>query len=170
MPTEIFTRTQFEDALPKDTWYKLDEFGEYSYEIPVFDCDTDISMGVSIVICSSIPRGADVCSSTGKNSIRHWLVDYETRNPAAPKLKEYTARTLNWRKNMLQALRDLYKVGLALGPCPKCRNTAYDGAKLSVRISKSIKNPGRMFIGCGTYKPEYKCDYFKWLDEEVTDL
>lgn len=171
MSTEIFTKEEFEAALPPQAvcyWFDITaEFTEYSYAIPVLPEGVDPKQGTEIVICSSIVRGQTHCGGTGENSIRVWIRDQTTMRPCAAKTQRWIARTKNWRANLLRVLRELYKIGLCLGPCPTCKS-----GRLFVATSGSEANPNRKYIGCSN-RPRAAaegCRYFKWLDAEVTDL
>lgn len=182
MATEIFTKQQFEAALPVDretgerVWEEVSFGTEYTYAIPVTDtvvlrhpatgADTDTAEETRAVILvqSSIIRGQSQCGGTGENSIRAWLVNANNmQDPLAPKVVRWTARTKNWRVNMTNQLRELYKIGLLLGDCPKC------GAALKVRTSHSSANPDRHYIICSKSARGKSCYWGGWLDEKIGD-
>lgn len=155
MPTEIFTIKEFEDALPchKDTqdplWLRCSDFSEYSYILPV-------KPEVDILITSSIRRGMQECDGTGENSIRCWLVDSVTRAPMGPKTQRWIARTRNWRTNLHDNLHELYRIGLKLGPCKRCKGV---GVVKMFKVKKEGPTKGKLFLSCST-----KNCVFEWVE------
>lgn len=168
MPTEIFTKEQFEKALPHDkhsgnpAYHPYDGTSEYTYQIPIWG-DDDMPLPVSILVMSSIRRGRDHCDGTGGNSIRAWLVGPDNK-PLVSKdsidQQRWVARTKNWRINMLALLRDLYKIGLALGRCPQCGSGPM---RLLVTKNEHSSNFNRQYLKC-------TCGQFTWLDEAIPEL
>lgn len=165
--TERFTRSQFEEALPRHKssgqvlWNSLGLFeGEYCYEVPVRG-------NVFIKIRSSVMSDG-IAADTAANSIRCWLVD-ETGHPISNKLQAYVTRVPGWEARLVEQLRTLFAMGMkASGTCPKC------GERLKVFMTKKGSNKGRAFLRCTLALPNRhfsdtrpSCDYFKWLDEVV---
>ncbi len=165
--TCTFSRQEFEAALPKGRWWALPQstFTEYSYEIEVSP-HTQVEPLCKIYICSSIRHGDLFCGGAGENSIRAWLVDLAGR-PVAPKLAKhkYVARTKGWEGRLNHLLRELYKIGLNLGPCkrPGC------GGQRQVFKRKDGPDKGRLFYSCSNFRDvQNKCDVFKWVDEVMS--
>lgn len=160
MPTETFSKEEFESSLPP-LWYGLGLVeGEYCYTVPVTKKDVKTAE-VEIYIRSSV-NSSGFCAPTGKDSIRLTLVDAVTRRPLAAKntkSQRWVARTRNWKENMLGVMRDLYKVGLMLGTCPKCGK-----GQLVLRKSNSVHNPGRLFVTCSYGHKQTGCGRFVWVD------
>lgn len=177
MPVEIFTREQFEYALPMKgkfaCWRGLGIVdGEYSYLIPCTNGN-----GVGIHIRSSIgPSGKS--AECGENSIRAWIVDAEaSRNgdhrPLGNKIQRWTTREKGWERRLWNPkaekekdkglLWHLGKMASMIGPCPQC------GTRTRVfRVRKAGPNKGRAFLKC----PNEECGgqdgraYFQWLDDK----
>lgn len=151
MAVEIFTKAQFEAALPrhKVTGDPLWVFagivaGEYVYNIRVSD-------DAVIVIRSSV-REDGVSAAKGEDSIRLWLASYSTGKPLSSKITRWIARTGGWRERLTEQCRTLYKLGRKLGPCPKC------GAARALRkVAKEGANKGRLFFTCDN-------DHFEWAE------
>ena len=156
--TEIFSIEQFQSALPvdKQTHQQLWEgpavlYGELTYSL-------EVNEAVTILIMSSIRDGMTHCDGTGKNSIRAWLADaLDLTQPLAGKDKRWIARTVNWRDNLNDTIRNLWRVGVQLGSCPKCNHqtTHY------LKVKKDGPNKDRHFIAC----PDRECGYFKWAEK-----
>lgn len=158
--TDIFSREQFEAALPVDKetgerlWEPVDlAFSEYTYGLPVSD-------HAVILITSSIRKGNELCDDTGDNSIRAWIVDAsDFSKPLAAKLVRWTARTRNWRVNLSNLLRELWKLAMLIEPCPTCGGPT----RISVAKNGKPENAGRRFVSC---TDRAKCGKFiTWVDE-----
>lgn len=152
MSTERFSRQQFEAALPTDKntneplWiYNGFDRGEETYVVPIKNGSVK---RVAILIRSSI-KADGYAADTGEDSIRMWLVNSETEKPLAKKLDAYTKRTPDWDKRMVEKIRKLYKRGLQMHNCPKC--------KTGVLTEKQ----GRYgtFYGCSNYRKNGGCRY-----------
>ena len=138
-----FTRDQFECALPlhKDTghylwfWDGLID-GEHTYRIRI-----PTANDLYIAIRSTVQESG-VSASTGKDSIRCWLMNLDGR-PMAAKVTRWITRVPGWEIRMKDTLRYLYKLSLCLSPCPKC------GLLRSARrVKKAGANHGRVFQKC----------------------
>lgn len=155
--TERFSLEQFQQALPIDKdggklWYYIGlEDGEHTFSVPVLRNDGDAQ--VEIIVRSSV-REDGYAADTGEDSIRCWLADSVDRQPLMGKTKRWIARTSGWRGNLKNLLRDLYKVGLHLGTCPKCKIQD----RRAYVVKKSGPNHGRIFASC-------KCGNFEWVDK-----
>ena len=146
MATEIFSKNEFEAALPT---HKLTNAalwqskglvdGEYVYYVPVNE-------NAGIMIRSSI-GASGYAASTGEDSIRLWLSGPDNGDSRAKscKLDTYTKRTKNWRTTMLDKLRNLYQIGKFVRPC-KC------GGMVRVsRSSKDNEHKGYLFASCSNH-------------------
>lgn len=152
MSVEIFSKEQFEAALPVDRdgnqlwfWAGLDR-GEHSYII-------EVQRDVRITVRSSVgPDGMSAAS--GQDSIRAWLCDITDR-PLSPKTQNYITRVPGWQDRLTRMLRELWKRGKAVGRCQagcRCLMPIY-------RVKKDGPNKGRLFTKCPTCNGG-----FKWLD------
>lgn len=143
MSVEIFTKKQFEDALPKHKtsgqalWTEkgLDK-GEYTYGMKIKD-------GVHISIRSSV-KVHGTSAETGKDSIRAHLCDVEGK-PLGSKVNAYTTRVKGWEERLTGILRELWGRGMndKLKPCPSCGKM-----KGVFQVKKDGKNKGRLFVAC----------------------
>ena len=121
MPTEMFTTTQFEAALPKhrQTGQPLWKYigfidGERVYDIAVKD-------SLVVRVKSSIGY-AGIADDCGENSIRIWVVDTVTGNALIHKEDAWTTRVKGWQTRMVDKIRKQYGKAQALKRCPKCGN------------------------------------------------
>lgn len=141
MSVQIFTVQEFERALPvnKNTGEQMWQSsgivaGEYSYTIPV-------SNECSIEIRSSV-RANGYSASTGKDSIRAWLVSSDGE-PAGSKVQSYVTRVRGWEDRLTDMLRKLYKIGRAVKTCQTC------GTLIKVfKVKKDGPNKGKLFTKC----------------------
>lgn len=163
MPTERFSLSEFEHALPLAGWNRLGLVGgEHCYVIPIrhpkfLERETD----VEIYIRSSVDASG-YAADTGNDSIRVTLVDAIERKPLATKdakPQRWVARTANWRENLLKLLRWNFKVGCLLGTCPKCKR---GDVKLSRVNNPAKKSNGALYASCWSH-----CGYFLWVNEET---
>jgi hypothetical protein len=144
---DIFTREEFEQALPvhettrERLWRPLgltgSGGGEYTYAVPV------IGNEVRILIRSSV-RANERSADVGKDSIRCWLVDANSR-PLGKKLVRWTTRLPGWQVRMTRILRQLYLLGLKLR-CP-CGRIGVYGTKNDEPFFWCPKKSG----GCGRF-------------------
>jgi len=174
MAIDIFTTEEFENALPRDKstneplWIKLGCIsGEYSYLIPIDD-------KVSIMVRSSISKSG-TSADTGDDSIRAWLVTYETiekitgvvyRNfkPLGSKVSEYTTRVPGWGKRLVSnensVVRTLWRWRKKAGDCKHC------GTPQGVyKVKKNNQNKGRLFTKCNHPACAMRSKTFEWLTE-----
>lgn len=146
MTTEIFSRQQFEDALPrhrvtrKPLWtYRGFVKGEHTYRFKVRD-------GIEIIIRSSID-GSGYCADTGEDSIRAWLWSSVHHVPLWKGGRDWVTRQPGWERRLTKLLRKLYKRGQQVARCNLCDDLA------AVYTAKTPQNKGRQFykcLGCGT--------------------
>lgn len=141
MATEIFSKAQFEEALPTHrlSGDKLWEYvgfvkGEHQYRMPVKE-------GVEVVIRSSID-GTGYAAETGANSIRAWLWSSEHDRPLWKGDRSYVTRVPGWPTRLRKLLRKLYQRGLKVGRCNQC------GGQAAVFKTKNGKNRGRLYYKC----------------------
>lgn len=160
-----FTKEEFEAALPrskkddKPLWtYTGALHGEHAYR--VFVVREDGFQHMAIVIRSSVrPNGHS--AGVGEDSIRCWLADSRSGAPFAAKLSKYTTRVPGWQDRMAAIIRELYKIGLALKPCPVCKEM-----RRAFVVNKEGENTGRLFMSCPPKKRDGKgCEgSFEWLE------
>jgi len=136
MATEIFTKTEFENALSKYGNFSSVGvvYGEYCYILKV-----DSEMG--IYVRSSVHFGG-VCAETGKDSIRAYLYDFsENRIVGNPK-KDYhwTTRSHGWDSRMGELINKMKNIRNKIGS--HCNKTKI------VLISHTKTNPDRLFCKC----------------------
>ena len=141
MATEIFSKEQFEQALPvhRLTREKLWEYigfikGEHQYRIPVKD-------GVEIIIRSSID-GTGYAADTNQNSIRAWLWSSKYSQPLWKGDRHYVTRVPGWSGRLHKLLRKLYQRGLRVGQCKCC------GGQAAIFKTKNGKNKDRLYYKC----------------------
>lgn len=165
MPVEIFTREQFESALPKHKttqsplWqFAGQETGEYVYAIPVLNKH----LAMKIMIRSSISTATDLSADTSQDSIRVWLVDAVTSLPMSAKLRAYTTREKGWQGRLVALLRDQYKIAMRLTPCGVCGKVRH-----AYKTKKAGENKGRLFQACYCQGKNggQASGTFDWLDE-----
>lgn len=146
MAVEIFSREQFEQALPVGYWaYSGLVNNEHTYSI-------QITPDIFITIRSSVDSSG-YSADTGEDSIRAWLVDKDGQ-PLGSKISKYTTRLPGWGKRLLGVLRGLWHMAELSGYCPKCHQV-----RGVFKVKKSGPNKGRLFAKCE------KCDTFEWLEE-----
>lgn len=153
MAVEIFTKEQFEAALPmrKDGTGKAWEYagscgGEHTYILP-------LPNGLGVKIHSSVGMNG-LSGDTGENSIRIYLIDLETNKPAGSKISKWTTRVAGWQNRMMDEVRALARLGIKVSKCPVCGKN-----KKVFKVSKVGPNCGRLFITCDT-----ECNQFEWID------
>ena len=123
MTIERFSKQEFEHALPtNDDGEKLWEYvgfekGEHVYKMQIKNGSVK---RVAILIRSSV-KADGYAAETGKDSIRLWLVNSKTNDSLGKKVDAYTTRTSGWQERMQEKLRTLYKRGLQMVNCPKCK-------------------------------------------------
>lgn len=146
MSVQIFSRQQFEDALPEGHWlYSGFDAGEHTYQIKITD-------DIFITIRSSVGQSG-YSADTGEDSIRCWLVDGNGK-PLGSKVSKYITRVPGWEKRLLETLRGLWEMARLSGYCPHCQTVR------GVYKVKKGKNTGKLFARCN------KCDTFEWLGKE----
>jgi hypothetical protein len=157
MPVDLFTRQQFEAALPHDQhgvlWvYRGVQDGEHTYHLMVPNKHLPT---LGIIIRSSVHESG-TSAAAGEDSIRCWLADIETDKPYGSKIKKYVTRVKGWEKRLTDRLRLLYKLGLSLTPCPGCKEM-----RKAFVVKAPTDNHGRFFQNCST--PECKRG-FAWIE------
>jgi hypothetical protein len=172
MPVEIFTKAEFEDALPKKkdsdepAWSCLglvDE--EYAYLIPV-----SVKNNVGIHVRSSVSR-TGFSAECGEDSIRAWIVDMTDGKPMGGKISRWTTRQPGWQHRLWNpthadpskrgVLWQLRNMAAKIVPCPKCGKERVKVFK----VKKEGPNHGRPFRTCKAGGEG--CGFFEWLDEET---
>ena len=151
MSVEIFTKQQFESALPvnKNTgvalWVSAGlQLGEHTYKIPV-------TPSCSIEIRSSVHANG-TSAPTGKDSIRAYLLGPDGK-PAGSKVQSYVTRTAGWNARLVDMLRKLYVMGRHVVMCPKCNELVQ-----IFKVKKDGPTKGKLFVKC-------KCaGSFTWIE------
>lgn len=140
MTTELFTKAQFEEALPthrltKEPLWGYEGFvkGEHQYRVPVKD-------GVVIIIRSSID-GSGFAADTGQDSIRAWLWSTQHDKPLWKGGRDWVTRVPGWPKRLRDLLRTLYLRGQKVAKC-KC------GGQAAVFKTKNGTNKGKLYYKC----------------------
>ncbi len=139
MPVEIFTKEQFEAALPTARGMTLAtsfafEDGQWVYCIPVAN-------GMGIKVYSGIgPSG--VSAGCGEDSIRAVIVRRPDGKVYGSKLKRWVTRQPGWRERLTDMLHEMWKLALLTGPCA-CGGTV--GVYI---VRKTGPNKGKMFRKC----------------------
>lgn len=147
MTTEIFTREEFENALPEGYWETAGmENGEYCYLIP-------INEDIKIFIRSSV-RFDGLAAETGKDSIRAWLVDSEGK-ALGSKVQKWIQRVPGWEIRLLDMLRTLWDWAHKAGYCSNC-----NVPKKIFKVRKEGENKGRVFATCKQCNDK---EQWKWL-------
>lgn len=146
MPIDHFTYEQFEAALPQGTHGPLYIVqgvtdGEHAYRMPVKAFNHN--GGVYVAIRSSV-REDGQSAGVGEDSIRLYLMC--PTGPVASKLTKYITRVKGWERRMTTQLRTLYKIGLALKPCPQCGDLMHGFIAKGPLVL--VQNRGRLFQKC----------------------
>ena len=157
MSVDIFTKAQFEAALPQHKenseplWEEKGLIqGEWTYLI-----NFDHPLGHQIEVRSSV-RSDGQSAGTGQDSSRLWLVDKEG-NLLGSKLSKYVTRVPGWGERLMEQLRTLAKLGKKLETCSCGKN------QVAFKVKKPGPNKGRFFKTCS--ERECKRTEFEWLDE-----
>ena len=142
MAIEQFTKSQFEQALPKVAWTHVFTQGEWVYYIPVFrqTSKDNVPTNKRIVVRSSVGRDG-YAAGTGSDSIRHW-VEYQSKGrwwPLTKDTKNYTTRVAGWEERLIAALRRLWQV--ALDDCKGLQNENHPVSELATRAVAHTNSP-----------------------------
>lgn len=151
MAVDIFTKAQFESALPvhNQTGEPLWRFGglrdgEYEYLMPIDSLS-------AILIRSSI-HSDGFSAESGEDSIRAWLVNNEDK-PLGSKVSKWVTRVPGWETRLKETLRTLWQLRKQSGNCINC------GEPLGIfKVKKEGPNKGRWFAKCINHNG------FVWLD------
>lgn len=152
MAVDIFTKAQFESALPvhKQTGeplWRCDGLrdGEYEYLMPIDSLS-------AILIRSSI-HSDGFSAESGEDSIRAWLVNNEDK-PLGSKVSKRVTRVPGWETRLKETLRTLWQWRKTAGNCPHCNQP------LKIfKVKKPGPNKGRVFAKCEHHNG------WVWLDE-----
>ena len=156
MAIETFTRDDFESVL-RDANLNYDSLGLIGQEL----CYAVIlDKQSSIRIRSSIrPDGAS--AKVGEDSIRAYLLGPDAQPLVAKSVtgqERWIARTPGWQARLIATIEKLRVFRQALGNCAKC------GAPRMALVSRTAKNPGRVFTKCS------KCgEWGAWLNVECIE-
>lgn len=170
MAVEIFTKQEFEAAIPKECLWKCIGAvqGEYAYLLHFGNPYALIHLRSSVAP-NNVSRG------TGEDSIRAWVVgvkegiseeefeskDFETQVIGA-KTQKYVTRVKGWQVRMLDMLQKLSNVGLYVQPCPVCSEL--------LRIGKGKgENKDKVTISCWTKENGNFANHvpLTWVDVET---
>jgi ssDNA-binding Zn-finger/Zn-ribbon topoisomerase 1 len=165
MAIEIFTKEQFESALPihnesgEELWAHLGMHqGEHIYLVPIDD-------RVGVFIRSSVKKDG-YSADTGQDSIRAWLVTYKHDaksntygwNNLGGKVNKYTTRVAGWEKRLINVIKELWGWRRKSGDCPTCNDP-----KSVFKVRKKGKNKGRVFAKCNKKECERVLNNWQWL-------
>ena len=152
MPTERFTKAEFEAALPDGLWLHRGVVGrEFVYAIPVHGNNLQ-SGEMEVRIHSSVNSQTHVADGTGENSIRTYLYAPKLMKALGKGNSRWTTRVSGWQGRMLKQLRELYGRGQKSSRCA-C------GELQAVLVAKTKANKGRKFLKC------LSCgEWGKWVD------
>ena len=155
MPTERFSKLEFESALPVDTVTKLPLWtsvglidGEEVYQIKV-------TTNVYIEIRSSVGSNG-FAKSDGEDSIRCSLLYKRVKGVIPLGKASRTNRIAGWEIRLKDKLRELYRDGFATRTCKIC------GSLLALRHGKNGD-----FYGCTNY-PE--CKHTESVKEQTVQI
>lgn len=170
MTTETFGCTEFEQTLERISdelqlthftqgveeyrWVRQLKQGEHTYWLP-------LDASAAVEIRSSIHSNG-VAASTGEDSIRLWLVQWNGNFaslrdslPLGGKLSRYTTRVSGWQTRLSDLIGHLAVFRLLAGNCPRCAKP------LGIyKVKKAGANHGRLFAKCANTG----YDAFKWID------
>lgn len=139
---EFFTKEQFENALPchKETGARLWEYigfddREHCYRLNFGNPYCEIFIRSSVGF-------SGVSRSCGKDSIRAWLCETNSKLPLAKKLQRWVTRVPGWQKRLLDLLREMAKMGKRIKLCPDCRRI------MRIVEIKKGKNIGKHAVTC----------------------
>lgn len=141
-----FTRVHFESALPTSKesmahklWKPLGLLnGEYSYIIPIVG-----KPEFGIMVRSSVHADGQ-SAGAGEDSIRCWIVKNEAGWPGwGSKIAKYVTRVPGWEKRLIDTLKKLYKMALAIEVCQYCSSWMK-----VFKVRKQGPNRGRIFLKC----------------------
>lgn len=119
MPTERFTKQQFEEALKVAlNWNDVRRLGLKDGE-ETYLCDFG-SPHCFLEVRSSVDSSG-IARDCGDDSIRAWMVDDDGK-PLGGKVQTYVKRTTNWRTNLSKMLLQMARLARWVQPCPKCQN------------------------------------------------
>ena len=169
MPVDIFTRQEFEAALPVDDQSGADIAryvglvqGEHCYRLPCSEY-TDIFIRSSI--------HGDTSAACGEDSIRVLLVpavppgtkETRTPKPIAKKLQRWTTRLKGWQERMLKLINRVAEFADEVHPCPTCGRTLN-----IVEVTKEGPNKGKIALSCTAPKVDGKWPnhYWKFIDAD----
>ena len=155
MTIETFTVADFEKVLA-DAGLQFDNLnwidGEKTYHV-VLDAQSGIR------VRSSIQHDGQ-SAGVGEDSIRCYLLGPDAKPLVAKAVtgqERWIARTLDWQTRLLATIEKLRVFRQALGNCAKC------GAPRMALISRTAKNPGRVFTKCS----RKECgEWGAWLNVE----
>jgi len=150
MPVEIFSKAEFEKALPvhkeskKKMWKEEGlKDGEYVYSMKAKN-------DVVIMIRSSV-RENKMAAASGLDSIRCWLV--KDGKPFGNKGRS-SKRVRGWQRRLTEMLRELWSRSTEVDECPICKKP------MAVwTVQKKGRNHGRKFRVCWDHKEKT----FEWL-------
>lgn len=140
-----FDLAAFQSALPKSAESLELVDGEFAFRVPA---------GAAFIEVRSSIGANGKSADTGEDSIRAWLVNADG-DPLGAKLSKYITRVSGWQNRLMDTLEELYSRAFRAGRCERC------GSPKSIFVSKTHKNPNRLFAKC------YPCDDgFVWLDSQ----
>lgn len=158
---EIFSKEQFEAALPKlkgtdqPAWTCVGlDGGEYVYLVTLGD-----ERPAKILVRSSVDS-TGWSRASGEDSIRVYVVD-KNRKPLSGKANRWTTRLPGWGDRMNEIIRFLAAMAVKITICPRC---AEHGLVRLNKVKKDGPNKGRWFMACS----QDKC-FFEWQTQRDND-
>ena len=148
MTIETFTKQDFENYLAQchSPFESLDLVdGEYAYRLPLD--------GQSAIIVRSSVKSDGQSASTGKDSIRAWLIGNNDK-PLGSKVSKWTTRLSGWQDRLDSVLKTICEWRAMAGDCPDCNKPK------GIFKSRTKANKGRIFAKCREHNG------FIWLDEQ----
>lgn len=148
---EIFTKEQFETALPDSKNYPVKyegiRDGEHCYSVTI-DKNSKVFVRSSVKI-------SGVSAGTGEDSIRTYILDSNDQ-PLGSKVTKWTTREPGWNKRMLENIRFLIRLRNKAGNDEK-------GNPLPIlKVKAETPNKGRYFTKNG--------NNFIWLTDSKKNL
>ena len=177
MTIEIFTKKQFENALPVNKYTGAPLWscmgfvrGTWQYLIKIDDVKNIEPVGaqIGILIQSTVARNG-ISKDVAEDSIRLWLVEFWgefrpggemgtwSEMPISVKTLRWITRQPGWQKRLDLSIRQLWYMRKAAGNCPGCGKP-----KLIAKSKKRNENFGRMFATCRSIP---NCpNSFEWIE------
>jgi len=149
MTTKIFSKQEFERAIPKQFVSIGMLKGEECYLCKITD-------DIHIMLRSTV-GASGYCKDTGEDSIRFWLVGNDLK-PLGARISKRVNRVPGWQERLIPRLRELWALAQKVGYCPDCKVP-----RKLFRVKKAGNNRGKLFATC---KQCNKRDYWEIIEQE----